>query len=287
MPAPSTRAQRIQRARSPAPPPCSRQATARSSAAERGGATRAPLPPASATSSIAASAAAVSSPRLRLGRRGQLAEAAAVERMQRDPDARGQEEVAVVDPEGGRHQRAQLAGEHARVLRADQRLDQRGEAARAQPGQRVGLAEAGLETGRYRAQQAVAERAAHLLDHAEIAVELDRQQRQMAVLPLGARGRALEALLEKRPVGQAGQLVVAREADLAALLQLALDRGEDRALHRDRRGQALRHELLRAAADRLPREQDVLGAEAAVDHDRDVRRPLLDALDGGEPARVG
>ena len=122
-------------------------------------------------------------------------------RMQRDPDARGQEDVAVVDPEGGRHHRAQLAGEHARVLRAGERLDQRGEAARAQPGQRVGLAEAGLETGRHRAQQAVAERAAHLLDHAEIVVELDRQQRQMPVLALGARDRALEALLEERLVG--------------------------------------------------------------------------------------
>jgi hypothetical protein len=109
----------------------------------------------------------------------------------------------------------------------------------------------------------------------------------MPSLPLGTRDRALEALVEERVVGETGKLVMTRAANPPPLLPLALDRGEDRPLQHGRRGQALGQELLRAAANHFARKQDVLGPEAAVDHDRNVRRALLHALDRGEPAGVG
>ena len=160
------------------------------------------------------------------------------------------------------------------------------EAVIAHPRQGVRPADVRLQPIGQRAQQVLAERAAHLLDRAQIMVRLDREQPERVALALGPGDRALEALGQEQPVGEPRQRIVAGVTDPKPLETLALDRGDDGALHRRRRGQALRQKILGAAADRRAGEQHVLGPEAAIHDDRQVGRMVVHAADRGQTAGI-
>ena len=126
-------------------------------------------------------------------------------------------------------------GRRCRLVLAADVLEQHGELVSAEARDCVDLARRALEPARHRAQQLipllVAERVVDGLE----AVEVDEQQRRTGRHAPGAAERLVGDLVERRPVGEPGQLVVVGEVAQAlgpvAALRDVLGDGEA-GLHR-------------------------------------------------------
>ena len=134
----------------------------------------------------------------------------AVGREQRDPDAGAGVELLAVEHERLAEAVDQTAGQRARLLGVADVGLQDHELVAAEPADRVGLAQAGMQAlGRRLEQQIAAGQAEGVVDALE-AVEVEQQHRGDAVGAPRPRERMVEVVAEQRPIGQPGQRVVPR-----------------------------------------------------------------------------
>jgi len=206
----------------------------------------------------------------RVGALQELLGVAAVVREAGDPDA-GRDRLlrGALDRQRLAQQAEHLLGDAQRVLVVDQVGNEDRELVAAQTRAGVALAQAASDALRGEAQQRVARQVAERVVHALEAVEVEEQHGEaLAVAPRGG-DRLLEPVLEQRPVGEAGELVVGRELARALARDVQL---EEHALVADRVVQApderarrdgRLHEIAaRAHLDRAHRERLVV----RVDH---------------------
>ena len=105
---------------------------------------------------------------------------------------------------------AHALGDLPRLVGARKVLEQDGELVAAEPRSGVLGTQAAGQPLRGRAQQLVADRVAEaVVDRLEV-VEIDEHHGELTVVAPGARERQCEAILEQRPVGEAGEIVVER-----------------------------------------------------------------------------
>ena len=155
----------------------------------------------------------------------------------------------------------------------------------AEPRDRVGLADHGLEARRGLLEQRVAGGvAAHVVDLLE-AIEVEAQHRDLVAVAPRPRQRLLEAVAEQHAVGQAGQrVVVGHEPDLR-LGRLALGDVADR---RDARAPAL---VVHGAGQHLDRDVAAVGVQqpglvGALRAVPDPAPDLVAVLDGDEAQQI-
>ena len=125
-------------------------------------------------------------------------------------EARRRGDLAPVEDDRRLERAAQALGDLPRLVGAREVLEQDGELVAAEPRGGVLGAQAARQSLRGRAQQLVADRVAEaVVDRLEV-VEIDEDHRELAVVAPAARERQRQAILEQRPVGEAGEVVVER-----------------------------------------------------------------------------
>ena len=125
-------------------------------------------------------------------------------------EARRRGDLAPVEDERRLERAAQALGDLPRLVGAREILEQDGELVAAEPRGGVLGAQAGRQSLGGRAQQLVADRVAEaVVDRLEV-VEIDEDHRELTVVAPAARERQGQAILEQRPVGETGEVVVER-----------------------------------------------------------------------------
>ena len=125
-------------------------------------------------------------------------------------EARRRGDLAPVEDERRLERAAHALGDLPRLVGAREVLEQDGELVAAEPRGGVLGAQAGRQSLGGRAQQLVADRVAEaVVDRLEV-VEIDEDHRELTAVAPAARERQGQAILEQRPVGEAGEVVVER-----------------------------------------------------------------------------
>ena len=133
----------------------------------------------------------------------------AVGREQRDADAGAGVELLAVEHERLAEAVDQAARQRARLVRAPDLGLQDRELVAAEPADRVGLAQAGVQPLGDRLEQQVAAGQTEGVVDALEAVEVEQQHRRHAVGAPRPGQRVVEAVVEQRAIGEPGQRVVA------------------------------------------------------------------------------
>jgi hypothetical protein len=155
---------------------------------------------------------------------------AAVLRVECDAEAGSDRDRVRVDRHRRHHRIEQLARHQAGMLGLGQVLDHQGELVAAEPRHRVGLAQTAAKTHAHDRQQPVAGDVPEAIVDRFEAVQVEHHHRGDALVAAGPGQRPLEAIVEQRAVGEAGQLVVLRQAAEALRLLAAVQGIADRAL---------------------------------------------------------
>ncbi len=143
-------------------------------------------------------------------------------RRQRDADGGVGDELVAADVVRRGHRRENARDQRGDVVGLREIVADDGELVAAEPGDEIGLVDAGAQPHRHFLEQFVADRMAEAVVDALEAVEIEIEQRQPAAMAAHALERLLELLAEQHAVRQARQRVVMREMRDAPFRLLAL-----------------------------------------------------------------
>ena len=155
---------------------------------------------------------------------------AAVLRVEGDAEARGDRDAVRVDRHRRHHRIEQLARHQPGMLGLGQVLDHQRELVTAEPRHRVGLAQTAAQAHAHDRQQPVAGDVAQAIVDRLEAVQVEHHDGGDALVAARPGQRALETIVEQRAIGEAGQLVVLRQAAEALRLSPPAQGIADRAL---------------------------------------------------------
>ena len=160
---------------------------------------------------------------------------APVFRVESDAEAGGEEQLAFLDEEGGLEDREDLPRHHADAGRIPHSGQKEKELVSSQPRHGVLSAKSTPEAPADLHQQLVPGRVPQrVVDMLEV-VQVQKHDRDLLAPPPGPLDGQLEAVVEERPVGKAGQRVVMRPLPAPLLRQLPVGDVDEAAVHDGRR----------------------------------------------------